>query len=227
MAIDKTATARYLGTGQLPAKSRVPPLNGYSSPAELIVRINGQDCDVLAFNPRAARELWLQAAGPGPHVPLPLHYPARLDSRLLAEIQQAEWKRNLGIDMDLRAGEPAAFNQFIYQQGDFRGVAEDSYMANFPDPYDLLGLYAAGYPSWSDLEYDKSLAAATSIRAPVRRMSELSKCESVLMKAMPFIPLYFDTYVYLERPEVRGLRLNPLGVPAFKYAWFDSSRGVQ
>jgi len=45
----------------------------------------------------------------------------------------------------------------------------------------------------------------------------------MLLRAMPFVPLYFDTWVYLERREVRGLILNPLGVPSFKYAWIDTN----
>lgn len=227
MAMDKNATARYLGMGQTAAKSRVPRIGSYAPPASLIVSINGRDCDVLAFDPRAARELWAQAAGPGPHAPLPIHYPARLDSRLLSEIQQAEWNRNLGIVTDLRAGEPAAFNQFIYAEGNFTGVAEDSLIANYPDPYDLLSLYTSGYPSWSDPRYDRKLAAATSITDPALRMKELAACESALLQAMPCLPIYFDTWVYLERPEIRGLRLNPLGVPAFKYGWIDGERSVQ
>jgi len=41
---------------------------------------------------------------------------------------------------------------------------------------------------------------------------------------MPFVPLYFDTWVYLERPGIHGLSLSPIGIPAFKYAWMDMDR---
>jgi hypothetical protein len=53
---------------------------------------------------------------------------------------------------------------------------------------------------------------------PALQMKRLSDCERSLLRGMPFIPFYFDTWVYLERPEVHGLKLSPLGVPAFKYA---------
>ena len=42
-------------------------------------------------------------------------------------------------------------------------------------------------------------------------------------RAMPFVPLYFDTWVYLERPGIHGLNLSPIGIPAFKYAWMDTN----
>ena len=56
------------------------------------------------------------------------------------------------------------------------------------------------------------------------RMEKLADCETTLLRAMPFVPLYFDTWVYLERPEVRGLSVGPMGYPAFKYAWIDTNR---
>jgi MarR-like DNA-binding transcriptional regulator SgrR of sgrS sRNA len=62
-----------------------------------------------------------------------------------------------------------------------------------------------------------------SIADPALRMQQLAECEAMLLRAMPFVPLYFDTWVYLERREVRGLTLNPLGVPSFKYAWIDTN----
>src|SRR5262249_46866283 len=148
MATDKKAIARFLGMGQPAAKTRVPPLEGYPSPASLRVDVGGRLCDVLDFDPRTAREIW--HGTPNAPTRLTIHHPARTDSRLLAEIQQHQWRRNLGLETDLQAREPAAYIQSVFYEGDFAGVAEDPYAANFPDPYDLLFLYAASYPSWSD-----------------------------------------------------------------------------
>jgi ABC-type oligopeptide transport system substrate-binding subunit len=227
MATDRESIVRFLGMGQIPAKARVPPLEGYRSPASLPIEINGTMCDVLAFNPRAARELWASAASAEERGPLPIHYAARVDGRLLAEIQQYQWSQHLGLQTNLQAHEPASYVQLAMQQGDFSGVAEDTSAANYPDPFDLLGLYTGDYPNWSDSSYEVKLNAASSILNPERRMKELAECEKELMRAMPFVPLYFDSWVYLERPEVHGLALNPLGVPAFKYGWIDSGRRAQ
>jgi ABC-type oligopeptide transport system substrate-binding subunit len=119
--------------------------------------------------------------------------------------------------------ESAAYVRTILTDGDFMGAAEDPYIASYPDPYDLLSLYTVPYyPNWSDSEYDRMLAAATSTADSALRMEKLAVCEERLLRAMPFIPLYFDTWVYLERPEVHGLKLNLLGLPGFKYAWIDT-----
>lgn len=224
MATDKDATVRFLGAGQKPARQRVPPLDGYIPPQSLLVEINGRPCDVLAYNPRVARELWAAAASPDPSQSLPIHYFARNDSHLLAEILQYQWRENLGFETKLLPLEMAMYVQTILNGSDWAGVAEDSYFANYPDPYDLLSLYCTGYPNWSDPGFDNMLAAANSAADPALRLEKLSNCEEALLAAMPFIPLYFDTWVYLERPEVHGLSLSPIGVPAFKYAWIETNR---
>ena len=56
------------------------------------------------------------------------------------------------------------------------------------------------------------------------RMERLSESEARLLKGMPFIPLYFDSWTYLERPEVGAWRFNPLDVPSLKYVWIDRNR---
>lgn len=52
-------------------------------------------------------------------------------------------------------------------------------------------------------------------------------CEARLLRGMPSIPVYFDSWSYLERPGVRGLRLNSLDIPSAKYAWIDRNRRLQ
>jgi oligopeptide transport system substrate-binding protein len=227
MATDKEATVRFLGSGQHAAKVRVPPLAGYRSPDSVAVKLNDRSCDVLAYDPRTARELWAREYRPDSNKPLQIHFFARQDSLLLAEILQQQWRANLGLETVLLPRDVPSFIQTILTEGDFTGVAEDSYMANYADPFDLLSLYLSGYASWSDPEYDRMLAAATSVSDPAVRMNQLSACEQRLLRGMPFIPLYFDNWVYLERPEVHGLRLNLLGVPCFKYAWIDQKQRVQ
>jgi oligopeptide transport system substrate-binding protein len=227
MATDKEATARFLGSGQQPAKTRVPPLAGYQSPRSLAVELNGRSCDVLAYHPRTARELWARECRAGAQKPLQVNFFARQDSFLLAEILQQQWRANLGVETVLHPRDTPSFIQTILTEGNFTGVAEDSYMANYADPFDLLSLYLSGYASWADPEYDRTLAAATSLADSATRMTKLSACEERLLHGMPFIPLYFDNWVYLERPEVHGLRLNLLGVPSFKFAWIDQNRRVQ
>lgn len=224
MATDKAATARFLGTGQIPAKSRVPPLDGYRSQDRLPVDIDGVGCDVLAFDPRTARELWTKAAPPGTGgVALRIYHHALHDSAILTEILRSQWRSHLGIETTPVPVEAQLYARSVLQEGDFSGVAEDSWIGDHPDPTNFLDLYKSPYPNWSDEKFDASLAAATAIADPVLRLEKLASCEVDLLRAMPFVPLYFDTWVYLERRQVRGLTLNRGGIPAFRYAWIDTA----
>lgn len=219
MATDKDATARFLGTGQMPAKCRVPPLDGYRSPDRLLVDIDGVKCDVLAFDPRTARQLWNKAAPPS-GFPLPIYHPPLHDSSILAEILRSQWRSHLGIKA---TAVPFEAYGSVMQDGDFTGVAEDSWMGDYPDPTNFLDLYKSPYPNWSDEKYDVTLAAASTTADPVLRMERLAACEANLLRGMPFIPLYFDAWVYLESSRLHGMALNRGGIPVFKYAWIDTN----
>src|SRR5581483_404289 len=123
MATDKMATARFLGGRQQFALGRVPPLYGYRSLQRLEVEINGSPCDVLAYNPRAARQLWAAAASTEAVLPLPVHHFARVDSHHLAAILQKQWQENLGLETRLVPQETAAYIQTILTGNDWAGVA--------------------------------------------------------------------------------------------------------
>jgi len=226
MATSKQQITDFMGSGQRPAKVRVPPLEGYRSPESMAVEINGQVCDVLALNPQAAREIW-NACG-APNLPaLDLHCIARTDSLLVAEVLQSQWRTHLGVECRIPPLEVAVHADAVLSASDWSGVGDDPYIANYPDPNDLLTFYTANYPHWSDPVFDGMVAAASAEADPVLRMERLSASEVRLLRGMPFIPLYFDSWNYFERPEVRGLRLNALDVPSLKYAWIDQNRRMQ
>jgi MarR-like DNA-binding transcriptional regulator SgrR of sgrS sRNA len=54
-------------------------------------------------------------------------------------------------------------------------------------------------------------------------MKALRACEAQLIESMPVIPIFHDTWAYLEAPYLHGVRPNPFGVPRFKYAWIDTN----
>jgi len=226
MATSKQQITDFMASGQKPARARMPPLEGYRSPESMQVNINGQTCDVLEFNPQAAREIWNACRAHNLHT-LDLHCIARTDSLLVAEVLQSQWRTHLGVECKILPLEIAVYFDAILSANDWSGVADDPYIANYPDANDLLTFYTANYPHWSDAEFNGMVAAASATTDPVLRMEKLSASEAHLLRGMPFIPLYFDSWNYLERPEVRGLRLNPLDVPSLKYVWIDSDGRVQ
>ena len=86
------------------------------------------------------------------------------------------------------------YRHVVSNDGDFTGVAEDSWFGNYPRTatYGALSIYTAT-PNWSDAEFDRRLAAATSTTGPTIRMEKLAVCEARLLRAMPFVPLFIST----------------------------------
>ena len=66
------------------------------------------------------------------------------------------------------------------------------------------------------------LADANSTVNPGERFRKLAGCETQLLRAMPIVPMYFDAWVYLRKPYVRGLSNNLFDMRSFKYAWIDA-----
>ncbi|HYZ82912.1 MAG TPA: hypothetical protein VE621_00835, partial [Bryobacteraceae bacterium] len=53
------------------------------------------------------------------------------------------------------------------------------------------------------------------------RLKKLAESETYLMRSMPIVPLYFESYSCLQKPFVRGFDLNLGNIILFKYAWID------
>ena len=222
LATDKTAIVNFLGAGQKPANGIVPPMAGYSTSATLPVSVNGRNLNVLAFDPRSAREL-LRAEGIN-DLELSMTFPTLPRSKDIASIMRRQWSEHLGVRLILsEQGETTWFQDMIEKR--YRHLTEDSWTARCDDPSDYLAMFAprVNYTTWVDTKFDRGFTDANAILEPAERMKTLAACESQLMKAMPVIPIFHDTWVYLQAPYLRGLKSNPFGFPRFKYAWIDTN----
>jgi ABC-type oligopeptide transport system substrate-binding subunit len=70
--------------------------------------------------------------------------------------------------------------------------------------------------------FDQELERANATPDAGERLHKLAESERTLMLAMPVVPLYFDSFSFLQKPFVRGLWNNPADVPLFKYASIDT-----
>ena len=53
-------------------------------------------------------------------------------------------------------------------------------------------------------------------------MQLLADCERRFLHDLPVIPLFFYSWVYLQKPFVKGLSANAIDVHPFKYVWVDT-----
>jgi ABC-type oligopeptide transport system substrate-binding subunit len=221
LSTDKDAIASFMGAGQKRANGIVPAMAGYRPMPALPVLIGGRELNVLAFDPRAARDL-LHAEGVA-KFELSLTIPTRPRSKEIAAIVQQHWREHVGIRLHVSHLEETVWEQSL-ENRQYPQVIEDSWTAIYDDPADyLVGFGPAHNSTWTDRKFDVGFTAANETADPVARMKALAACEADLMKAMPVVPLFHDTWAYLQAPFVRCLQTTPFGHSRFKYAWIDTS----
>jgi ABC-type oligopeptide transport system substrate-binding subunit len=155
---------------------------------------------------------------------LSLIIPARPSSSEIAAIVQRQWREQLGVRLSLSVQEEKVWVQtFIQKQ--YPQIIEDTWTFFCEDPNDYLGQIAAPahLSTWTDAKFDSDFTEANGMLDPAERLKALAACEAQLIKAMPFVPLFHDTWAYLEAPYLRGVKANPFGAPRFKYAWIDTN----
>jgi ABC-type oligopeptide transport system substrate-binding subunit len=224
MATDKNAIAAFLGAGQTPARGLMPPLDGYPNVSTLPIEIDGKSFDVVEHNPEAARELMSKAGVRA--LRIEVLYPRRPSTQDLPEILQQQWRNTLGAEVVMSVQEEKAWLQ-RRNSLQYRGVSERGWWGDYLDPNTFLQPFLSG-PSiigsgWSDPRYDSMLAAANASANPVDRMRKLADCERFLLRAMPILPLYYNTLTYLQKPYVRGLEPGKVDIVRFKNARIDTN----
>jgi ABC-type transport system substrate-binding protein len=232
MATEKRPLTDVLGGGRVPALTLVPPVPGYLPPENVEVTVNGRRHEVLGFNVEGARAL-VGKAGFDPimrrgnrTLELTYHIAALSDYKLRGEMLQQQWRRNLGIRVNLAVHEFSVHWKMVLE-GDYSGVAEYAFLMTYFDPNPYLDLFltpGVGNPTgWTDPAYASMLANANRTLDRQERMTRLANCEKLLLRAMPVIPLYFEALTFLQKPFVSGLTSNPFDIRAFKYARIDTN----
>ena len=202
MAIDKRELVeRVTKAGELPARSLVPPgIAGYESAL-------GED-----FDPEKARKLLAEAGYPGGRgIPrMEILYNTNDNHRAIAEVISQQWRRHLGIDVELRNLEWGVYLDTTHNKK--YTIARAAWVGDYPDPNTFLDMFVTGgeqnQTNWSNPRYDKLIADAGAESDPERRMQLLHEAEQILVEELPIIPLYFYVSINLVKPYVEGFAPN-------------------
>jgi oligopeptide transport system substrate-binding protein len=105
-------------------------------------------------------------------------------------------------------------------------MIEDAWSANYLDPNDFLEMFrspGATGATWTSASFDGELDRANAAPDTTERLDRLAEAERALMRVMPIVPRYFDSYSFLQKPFVQGLWNNPGDVALFKYTSIDTN----
>ena len=163
-----------------------------------------------------AKELMADVANPAKNVTLYLN-----DSpghREIAVAVQSMWKE-LGITTTIKVQEWAQFLEFLGPPPDPSvGAYRSGWIADFVDAMNFLELWTCdsgnNNSNYCDPEYDRLVAEARRTPDDADRFEIYSQLEEKLVGeggALPVVPIYWYTYVQLERESIKeSLEVNAL-----------------
>lgn len=217
-SVDRERITKYVTRGgQEPARSLIPPLIPNYMPARM-----------KDWNPEfAQREL--QEAGFSREKPFPvleILYNTSDLNRDIAEVIQAEWKQNLGIDVKLLNQEWKSFldAQVTHQYAISRG----SWIADYSSPLTFLEIFSTGNGNnrsgFANAEFDALLQKAAEETDLAKRYKLYQQAEQILLDEAPVIPLYYFVTTHLVRPRLTGWETNALDMHFPKFWKIDPSQ---
>ena len=210
LAVDRAAIASSVLRGaQNPARSFTPPdCAGYTARA------------TVPTDYEAARRLLAEAGFPaGRGLPI-LDLQVRNDEYQprLAEVLQAQWKKELGVTITITPLEQKTWVQ--NQQTLNYTLSGAGWIGDFIDPVTFLDLFVSGggnnWTGWANPTYDGLIRQATATADPVARREIFQQAEALLLEQAPVAPVYFGVRAYLIHSAVRGWEPTLLGLHQYK-----------
>ena len=210
MSIDRRAIVETVTrAGEIPAFSFTPPgTAGYTAKAR------------LREDPAEARRLLAEAGYPdGNNFPnVTLLYNTLQSHKAIAEAIQEMWRKNLNIHVTLQNEEWKVYLDALRNTN--YDIARAAWGADYMDPSTFLDLFLTdsgnNETGWSALQYDRLCRLAASTGDQAARYAAYQKAESILLDAMPVIPIYIYTDPRLLQPSVRGWYPNLLDNPNYR-----------
>lgn len=202
LAINKEQIVEHITrAGEAPARSLVPPgLPGYT-PARM-----------PPHDPEAARKLLAEAGYPGGKgfPKFEVVYNTLESHKNIASAIQEMWRKELGIEVDLRNVEWKIYLDF--QTNLEFDILRRGWVGDYTDPNTFIDMFTSdggnNNTGWKNAEYDRFVHAAVRETDPARRMKLLHDAEAILMDELPIIPIYFYVTKNMWKKEVLGLHDN-------------------
>jgi len=214
-AIDRSEFPNILKGGEIPATFWVPPgMPGFNPHVG------------LSFAPDAARKKLAEAGYPGGRGFPPVHLAFNTDptNLLIAENVQAQWKRNLGVEVQLENLEWKVYLKRL--KDDTPQIFRLGWGADYPDPDNFLGLFTTrsgnNNTHWGNPQYDALIVLGASEPDPSHRQQIYDQAQRILTEQdVPIVPLFVAAQNMLQRISIKGLALNPLDVLYLKNVHFS------
>jgi oligopeptide transport system substrate-binding protein len=130
--------------------------------------------------------------------------------KAIAEVIQQQWKKTLGVDVDLRAIAWPAYLDAMHKS-DF-DICRAGWVPDYTDPNTFLDMFltdgAQNDTNWSNLSYDALIARAAAEPDNSKRMKIFQEAEAILMDELPIIPIYYYVTKNMVKSRVKNFYPN-------------------
>ncbi|MFI7618458.1 ABC transporter substrate-binding protein [Nonomuraea terrae] len=207
MAIDrKTITETVFSGTTSPADDFInPAIPGYRQGA----------CAACAYNPAEAKKLYESAGGPKS---MELGYNADGGHKEWIEAVANNLRANLGIEVT-----PKPFEKFqgildALDAKEYKGLFRMGWSIDYPSAENYLtpifgtGSIGTGsnYGGYSNKEFDELVAKGDQATDAAEGLKYYQQADDILLKDLPYIPVYFYRAVYANSSKVKNVKLNLL-----------------
>jgi ABC-type oligopeptide transport system substrate-binding subunit len=151
-----------------------------------------------------------------------LNYQDYEGEREVVEMICSQWGEAFGIKIYLEGfAKENYFERMLYKDFQVGSVTWHSWLK---DPFytlDYFSLTKGGINAtrWENHHYTGLLNLAKQSTDLTKRQNALRQAEKLLIEEMPAIPIYYVTYKYLKKEQVKGIYLTDLGQIDFKWAY--------
>jgi oligopeptide transport system substrate-binding protein len=219
LAIKRSEIIEHVIQGdQIPATGLIPPSLGIQQTPYF--KDGDQEAAKATFEEALMAEGLTRETLPA----ISLMYIAGERNHLIAQTVQEQWRKVLGVNIQIHAVERKVF----YDRTSKRSfqLAVGSWSADFSDSMNFLEIFkfkagGSNNTGWENLRYRQLLDQALEVNDVQERQKIFQECESILIQEMPIIPLFHYTLLYVSKQNVKGVVLSHLGGLDFKWAYME------
>ncbi len=210
-AIDKKEIIKVLNGEQIPGSSFVP--NG----------MLGYEIDVgIPYNVEKAKEYLAKSSyKTSDKVPkITLLFNTNENHQKMAENVQAQLKKNLGLNIELKNEEwKVLLDRYKVKKG--YGIYRLGWIADYSDPDNFMQIMTSysenNHTNWQNPQYDELVKKALSEQEVQKRKDYYKEAQKILLEeAAAVVPIYTYVHSILVNPRVRGYKTNPMDQKIFK-----------
>ncbi|GAA4708176.1 peptide ABC transporter substrate-binding protein [Brevibacillus fulvus] len=143
-------------------------------------------------------------------------------NRKMAEALQDQWRKTLGVTVNLETAETKVYQE-RRSQGNF-DMIRFQWGADFNDPINFLEMFrdkdgGNNHPNWENPQFKQLIDQSYHETDLDKRKDILKQAETILMDEMPLAPINFRGNPYVKNDKVKDFIIFPLGGAYFKYAY--------